>query len=248
MGKATAQVLAEESPEYHVIMGSRSLEKGEVAVREVQAANLKGTVSLMQLDVDDDASIEAAAKSIDEQFGRLDVLINNAGHVGVEYRDSPRKQFQSVLDTNSIGPVVVTEAFKPLLLMSGRGRVIFVGSGLGSITLKQDTSDLHSGSMPGMPEDTPSLMADATAYRVSKAALNMVTAHYHWELKDKGVKVHVMCPGYVHSNLRREKEPAPGTLLPETSGKTMLAIIEGQRDDDVGRFVHNNESEGVYPW
>ena len=232
-------------------MGSRSVEKGTAAVRDVQASTkLKGAVSLQQLDVTDEASISTAAQDVARSFGRIDVLIQNAAVAGLESRlGSPMKHVTEVLAANTVGPLVVTEAFKSLLLKSDHARLIFVSSGLGSITQKCDDSAPFSGGlMPGMAPDTPPLIADATAYRVSKAGLDMVAAHYHQELKGKGVKVHVMCPGFVHTNLRRDKEPMPGTLPPETSGRTMLTILEGKRDDHVGEFVHNNGHEGVYPW
>ena len=251
VGKATAAVLASSSPNYHVILTSRSEEKGTAALHELQASGtLQGTLSWQQLDVTSDASIAAAAAAVEKDYGRVDVLINNAAHGGMETMQAPMRQhFTEVIDTNTVGPVLVTEAFKHLLLKSegGKGRVIFVSSGLGSVGRKLNPASPDSV-LRLFSEGTPPLLGDVLAYRVSKAGLHMVAAHYHVELKDAGVKVHVLCPGFVATNLRRDKEPLPTALPPETSGRTIKGIIEGERDADLGKFVHCNEGEGTYPW
>ena len=219
-------------------MGSRSLEKGEAALREVQAANLKGTVSLTQLDVTDDNSITAAAKSVEREFGRLDVLVNNAAIGGFEDPMGSRQQILNVFDTNAAGAYMVTEAFQPLLLKSDHARIVFITSGQGSITRKLNPNLAYSN-------------LEGFGYRMSKSAMNMLMAIYHGRLASQGVKVHAMCPGYVHTNLRRDAEPRPGTRPADTSAVTLLGLIEGERDADVGGFVHNNPEDngpGVYDW
>lgn len=80
IGLATAEVIASSSPEYHVIIASRNAENGKAAVEQVKTSgSVKGSLSSIQLDVNDPSSITNAAKQVEEEFGRLDVLINNAG-------------------------------------------------------------------------------------------------------------------------------------------------------------------------
>lgn len=79
-------MIASASPDYHVLVGSRNPENGKKAVSELQAqASIKGTLTDIQIDVNDQASIDAAAKFIEDKFGRLDVLLNNAG-IGMSWR------------------------------------------------------------------------------------------------------------------------------------------------------------------
>lgn len=229
------------SSDYHVIVGSRSIEKGQAAIDELKAGKLKGSLSLLQLDVTSEDSINAAVKKVEKDFGRVDTLINNAGMAGLE-SDSLKEKMQVTYEANAIGPALVTEAFKPLLLKSDHPRLIFVSSGLGSVAMK-------------LADDNPHAKAAYLPYRLSKSALNMLMAVYHVELKDQGVKVHTMCPGFVATNLRRDPTPLATALDPDTSGETLKAMIEGHRDADVGKFVHNTEWEegsqynnGLYPW
>lgn len=141
------------------------------------------------------------------------------------------------LRTNTIGPVLVTEAFRPLLLKSTRAYSIYVSSGLGSLGIAQDLTDPHSNTV------------NAFAYRMSKAALNMWVVQEDRIWTSKGIKSFVMCPGFVVSNLRGKTEDArnPGGAAgnPKVSGQILLDILEGKRDADAGKFVWE---KGVYPW
>jgi len=87
------------------------------------------------------------------------------------------------------------------------------------------------------------------AYRMSKAALNMWAVQEDRLYGKEGLKTFVMCPGFVVSNLRGKSEEARTggghATSPVVSGETMLSIIQGKRDADVGKFVHK---DGVYPW
>lgn len=90
---------------------------------------------------------------------------------------------------------------------------------------------------------------DGYAYRMSKAALNMLALQDVKLLGRQGVKVFAVCPGLVESGLRghSEQERSAGGRAgdPKVSGETILSILEGKRDEDVGKFVHK---DGVYPW
>ncbi|KAL3424641.1 short chain dehydrogenase [Phlyctema vagabunda] len=226
IGYDTSYALAATSANNHVIVGARNLEKGKKALEQLQARNPQGTLSLLELDVSKDDSVEAAAKQIQSEFGRLDVLVNNAGIVPLEAlsRDSLRRAF----DTNVFGVLLLTNAVTPLLQASKAPKVINVSSELGSITTKLDPqSPYHK-----MP---------AEVYRLTKAALNMLTACQTVSLAEFGAKVWAYCPGYVVTNLTgeadRENRKAQGAESSETSAKGILEIVEGQRDGEVGKFV-----------
>ena len=214
-------------------MASRSLEKGNAAVSAVSAAGIKGTVSGIQLDVTDQSSIAAAAKRVEKDHGRLDVLVNNAGIAS--HAASLKDQLESTLQTNVIGAALVVEAFTPLLLKSANAYLLHISSTLGSLAISSDPQG-HDGGM-------------WVVYRMSKTALNMLMVQDAKVLGKQGVKVFAVCPGLVESNLRGEGEQqrtAGGRAGdPDVSGQTILRIMEGERDADVGKFVHK---DGIRPW
>ena len=234
IGYATSKVIASSSSKYHVIMASRSSEKGSAACEAVQAAGIKGKVSSIQLDVTDQSSIAVAVKQVEKDHGRLDVLVNNAG---VSSKATTLKEsLEATFNTNVMGAALVAEAFTPLLLKSPNAYLLHISSGLGSLTLASDASRWDS-------------KIDAPAYRMSKAALNMLMVQDAKTLGKQGVKVFAICPGLVESNLRGESQmerTAGGNAKsPEVSGQLILRIMEGERQADVGKFVHE---DGVYPW
>lgn len=237
IGYESAIAIAAASTNYHVLVGSRSIPKGEAAVREVQSKSLPGSVSLIQLDVTDDESIKNAVGRVDREFGHLDVLINNAG-IQVYDTTPLSNRLRKTFETNSIAPAVVSEAFLPLLKLSTHARIIYVGSSLGSVSRKLDKT-LPVATKLSLP------------YRMSKAALNMLIAYDHIELEPFGIKVHGVCPGYVVTSLSGTGEKGvqerklKGAGSPEASGQTILSIVEGKRDLHVGTLVHK---DGVHPW
>ncbi|KAF1844464.1 NAD(P)-binding protein [Cucurbitaria berberidis CBS 394.84] len=237
IGLDSAIYLAAASPNNHVVIGARSLSKGEKVLKEVQAKNLSGTVSLVQLDANDDSSITAAAKKLKEDFGRLDVLINNAGVCPETAEDQwpSRENFRSIFETNVFGPTILTETLIPLLKASKSPKIINVSSSLGSIAAISD----HSGSFSAVPYP---------AYRMSKAALNMLTAYQYYHLEQFGVKVWSYCPGYVVTDLGRDREQREkmGMESSETSAQGIVEIVEGKRDAEVGTFIARRGEQ--YQW
>ncbi|KIW12231.1 hypothetical protein PV08_09507 [Exophiala spinifera] len=235
IGFATAGVIASASSIYHVLVGSRNPANGKKAVEDLMATgNIKGTLTDVQIDVSDQSSVDALAKSIDEKFGRLDVLINNAGIAPTD--GSLRSIMDRTFQTNVTGPLVLTEALKPLLLKSKNPYSIYVSSGLGSLSLA---------------DSEKTLAFDYPAYSASKSALNQMMIYESKINAKKGlnVKSFAVCPGFVRSHLRGRTEEQisgwGGAGDPKVSGQTILSIVEGKRDADVGKFVHK---DGVYPW
>lgn len=166
IGYETAKNLIQSSADYHVILGSRDSSKGEAAAQalllQADGGGAKGTVSSVPLDVTDEASIAAAAQRVGADFGRLDVLVNNAGIISTA--SPPTAQaLRRVLETNVVGALAVTEEFLDLLRKAERKppRLVFVSSSMGSITHAAD-------------EKSPYYNPHGTEYRTSKAALNML--------------------------------------------------------------------------
>lgn len=219
-------------------MASRSHEKAKAAMSEIKAAGIKGALSTVQLDVTNEKSIEDAAAYVQEQFGQLDVLVNNAGVGGIMFPDL-KTRFQICLETNVIGPSLVTAAFRPLLLKSRNPYSIYVSSG--ERTLVRNVA--------GPRPSTHDNIRNGDAYPVSKAALNMLAALEAREYGPKGIKVFAMSPGFVRSNLRGPSEEARSGWGkagdPDVSGEIVLGILQGKRDADVGCLVHK---DGVHPW
>ncbi|KYK61470.1 hypothetical protein DCS_02612 [Drechmeria coniospora] len=227
IGYDATYTIADASPDNHVVMACRSLDKGTKALEELQARKPAGSISLIQLDVTDDNSIKAAAEKLTADFGVLDVLINNAGI----YLSNPKDRRSEIFDTintNTAGPLILTESLVPLLRKSADARVVNVSSGLGSISLRLDDS-------------TPYYAIPAEAYRMSKAALNMASACMYANYRPWGAKVWAYCPGYVVTNLTgegdRERRKEEGAEDSQTSADGLLEIINGKRDGEVGLFL-----------
>lgn len=216
-------------------MASRDLSKGQEACSRLKTGNVQGTLSVIQLDVEDDASISKAVDTVSNQFGQLDVFISNAGTISSD--STGRDKIGKIFSTNVFGAMLATEAFIPLLKASSRRPcIIQVSSGLGSLALAADTK-------------SPMSFAPWDEYRMSKAALNMMTIQLHKRLKDQNVRVFAFCPGLVRSNLRgisEEAVSAGGNAGdPMVSANAIVDVIVGHRDEDVGGFVHK---DGTYPW
>ncbi|MCT8333958.1 SDR family oxidoreductase [Leptospira sp. 85282-16] len=177
-----------------VLLGSRDLKRGEKAAKEIGLGSIA-----VQLDVTDRKSITDAAEYIKTEFGRLDVLINNAGisntrmqRLGlsmVEYMDSAKASMASidemrmVWDTNVFGVLAVYQAMLPLLKNSKDARIVNVSSTLGSLTLNEDPNSGYSSFYNPV-------------YAVSKTALNGITLSMMLELKDTPIKVNLVSPGF----------------------------------------------------
>ena len=171
-----------------VLIGARDAARGEQAADALRAEGLDA--HFLRLDVTDDASIAAAASTVEAQFGRLDVLVNNAG---VQLDDLPPSRVSSAVlrrtfDLNVFGVVSVTQAMLPLLRASGAARIVNMGSALGSLTLTSDPHNMRSGYW-------------LLAYAASKAALNAVTVQFANELRGENILVNAADPGYVATDL-----------------------------------------------
>lgn len=221
-----------------MIIASRNLEKAKAAVAEIEAAGVKGSLSTVQLDVTDEKSIKDAAAHVEQQFGRLDVLVNNAG-VGA-LKLGLKAAYQLCLETNVLGPVLVAEAFRPLLFKSKDVYSIYISSGERTLTRNASQKVATYANFPS---------GSVGAYQVSKSAMNMVALTEYRDYGAQGLKVFVVSPGFVRSNLRGTSEEEisgwGGAGDPAVSGGIILDIVQGNQDEHVGGYIHK---DGVYAW
>jgi NAD(P)-dependent dehydrogenase (short-subunit alcohol dehydrogenase family) len=224
LGFTTAQRLGALG--WRVLIGSRDHGRGVEAAGKLTAEGIDAVP--VDLDVTDDASVGAAAEHLRARYGRLDVLINNAGIAGggVSVTDTTADDVRTVYETNVFGPVRVTHALLGLLAGSPAPRVVMVSSGLGSHAVTADPDRVESR-VPGL------------AYQSSKAALNMITARYAAGLP--GVHVAVVDPGYTATDLNAHS--GPQTVQEGTDA--IVAAATGGSDAPSGAFA---DRHGPVPW
>jgi NAD(P)-dependent dehydrogenase (short-subunit alcohol dehydrogenase family) len=191
-----------------VLVGSRDAERGAEAVAKLVADGL--TAELVELDVTSEESVRAAAGQVEQRYGRLDVLVNNAGVIGsrAEVLETGPDDLLACYATNVFGPVRVTRAFVPLLRRSAHPRVVMVSSGLGSFAATTDPERFESRVL-------------SLAYPSSKSALNMITTQYAKSLPE--FRVNVVDPGYTATDLNGHS--GPQTVEQGTDAIVELATI-----------------------
>lgn len=222
-----------------VLVGSRNLERGEAAARTID-----GDAHALQLDVTDKSSIAAAANRIRNEFGRLDVLINNAaisntglrpGMTIEEYAKSTRPsivsldEVRTVWETNVFGVLAVYQAMLPLLREAPHARIVNMSSGVGSLTANSD---------PNFPYRS----IFGPVYPASKTALNAMTVAMAIELESTPIKVNAVSPGYTKTNLNNYS----GTETVEEGAAEALRVALLGPDSPTGTFTH--AKLGTIPW
>jgi NAD(P)-dependent dehydrogenase (short-subunit alcohol dehydrogenase family) len=187
-----------------VLLGARDVDRRAEAAAALKEA---GDVRPIALDVTDDESVRAAAASIEAEFGRLDVLVNNAGITGgwglVPATADP-DAVRAVFDVNVFGVLRVTNVLLPLLRRSARPRIVNMSSSVGSLGIATDPAGAYAE------------MAASAAYVPSKTALNSLTVQYAKELRGTGVLINAGCPGYCATDLNDHqgyRTPAQGARI-----------------------------------
>lgn len=209
-----------------VVIGARDVDRGTAAAAKLKSEGI--AAHFVQLDVTDKHSITAAAQAIANTHGRLDILVNNAGIF--EFADAPPSRasidaVRRVMEVNFIGALAVTQAVLPLLKASPAGSIVNISSSLGSLELNADpTSTYYSQQFIG--------------YNASKASLNMLTIQLHQELKDTGVVVNSVSPGFVKTDLT-----GYGNMTPEEGAR--LPVQYALFATTSGAFV---EPDDTTPW
>jgi len=226
IGKEIARQLGAQG--LTVLIGARDTGRGAEAAAELKQQGIKAHA--VPLDVTDGASIDAAAKMIESDYGRLDVLVNNAGialdggPASVLDVDTLRRTYE----TNVFGVVAVTKALLPLLRKSNAGRIVNMSSGLGSLTQNSDPGWMFAGVKP-------------LAYNSSKAALNMITVVFAAELKDTPIKVNAADPGFTATDLNQHQ----GTRTVAQGATAAVRLATLPADGPTGGYF---DEDGTVPW
>lgn len=220
---------------YVVLLGSRNLSNGQKAAGEIG----EGAVAI-QLDVTDSQSIASAAARIASEFGRLDLLVNNAA-IGQSGRYASAQEILAasqpsvasldeiriLFETNVLGVLAVTQAMLPLIRASSSGRILNVSSAAGSLTLNSDPS------FPYRPYF-------GATYPASKTALNAITLALAVELEGTPIKVRAASPSFTATAIN----DFMGTDSVEV-GARALVVAALDRDSPTGSFTG---PDGPLPW
>ncbi len=221
-----------------VLVGSRNLERGEAAAREIGP----GAIAL-QLDVTDRASIAAAAERIRKEFGRLDILVQNAaisntrkGSMSLqEYAqisrasNAPLDEVRAVWETNVFGVLAVYQAMLPLLRKAPTANIVNVSSGVGSLAANAD---------PGSPNHK----SFGPVYPASKAAMNAMSLAMMVELENTTIKVRICSPAFTKTNLNGYA----GTESVEDGSREVVRVALLGPDDPTDTFTRWENK--TIPW
>jgi len=252
LGLEIVKCLCASSQQYTIIMAARSIDKASIAIAEVEKLHLTTQTKLvpLALDVESDESISAAASYVQQNHGMLDVLVNNAGasfeqaiaggSSSMTIRDAMNKNW----DVNVTGAHVLTQAMVPYLLKSPRPYLIFMTSGTCSLVETESDQLWFNKSPPAGWPKPPGIVG----YRSCKIGLNMVMRDWHRVLKNDGVLVWAISPGFLATGLGgvgAQKLKEMGAMEPSIGGEFVKEVIEGKRDEDAGKAINKN---GIQPW
>lgn len=211
---------------YTVLIGARKEAEGRAA-----AEGIGGTAEYLHVDMESPASFGVAAEWIGKKFGKLDVLVNNAG-VGVDIGQNPSavsmELVRKTFEVNVFGVVALTQKMLPLLLQSDAGRIVNLSSILGSLTMNANF-------------EAPLGEWRSFGYNGSKAAVNMFTATLAYELRTTKVKVNAAHPGWVKTDLGGEG----AQMEIEDGAKTSVRLATLGADGPTGGYFHLEER---LPW
>ncbi len=203
---------------YEVILTSRDSTSGKAVRDEINQKTQKDCI-YHQLDVTNDASIQTIYDFIKQKFGKLDVLINNAG-ILMNQNNSlsvDRNQLMKTFETNTVGPILLIQKLYPLLKKSEDPRVINISSGMGALL------DMGGGS---------------TAYRLSKAALNAAAITMNTDI-GSDINIYNVCPGWVKTDMGGPN----ATLSLEEGVDTAVWLVEASTQ--TGKFYRRRN---IIPW
>lgn len=234
VGYQIAKALAANG--YTVFVGSRNLNNGEKA-----AAEIGENARAIELDVTLQSTIAAAAERIEKEYGRLDLLVNNAGisnagKPGRTLEDMMKDGYattasldevRTVWETNVFGVIAVTQEMLPLLRKSDAARIVNVSSGLGSLTWIADPATWareHFG----------------IVYAASKTALNAITLAFAIELEKENIKVNATSPGFTATALNNFQ----GTDSVEVGSREPIRVAL-ETDGPTGTFTG---PDSPLPW
>lgn len=224
---------------FTVLIGARDFERGKAAAWEVS-----GGAQAVQLDVTDRASIAAAAERIATDFGRLNLLVQNAaisntnkqpGQSVEDYAKTTRPsvvsldEMRAVWETNVFGVLAVYQAMLPLLRKAPDARIVNVSSGVGSLTTNSDPAFAYRSIF-------------GPVYPASKTALNALTVAMAIELEAEGIKVNAVSPGFTKTNLNGYA----GTETVEEGAREAVRVALLGPDGPTGTFTRWEDAP--IPW
>ena len=223
IGFETARQLGQKG--ITIVVTARDQSKADGATEKLKAENIDAYG--LALDVTDASHYADTVKFLDQHFGKLDILINNAG---VMFREpqggnntsvTPDETLRKTFETNFFGVVALTAALLPMIRRSEAGRIVNLSSILGSLTLHSDpSSSIYSSKL--------------FAYNASKTALNAYTVHLAHELKETKIKVNSAHPGWVKTDMGTSAAPME---IPE-GAKTQVDLATLPDDGPSGRYIH----------
>jgi NAD(P)-dependent dehydrogenase (short-subunit alcohol dehydrogenase family) len=208
-----------------VVLTGRNLQQAEQAARTLNGEGLD--IVPHRLDVTDDASVSELAGFFRDRYGRIDVLVNNAGISVDEARgirsilDGPViDALRETRETNLVGPMRLCGALVPFMKQAGYGRVVNVSSQLGSLS---------------------SMGTGYETYRITKTALNAVTRILAAELRGTGILVNAACPGWVRTDMGGPNAPR----TPEQGADTIVWLATLPDDGPSGGYFQDRKP---LPW
>lgn len=227
IGMETARQLGKMG--YEILLGSRNEKRGLEAVMLLEKEGIKAKT--LFLDVTDPTSILSSVEKIEQEYGLLDILINNAGvflEGNITQSELELSVLKSTYETNVFGIFSVTKAMLPLLKNSASGRIVNLSSGLGSLTLNSDpASEFYN--------------VNSLAYNSSKSAVNALTVFFAKELRDSPIKINSVCPGFTATDLNGNS----GYRSVEQATSIVVKLATINSDGPTGGFF---DDQGVVPW
>ena len=222
---------------HKILIGARDLNKGEKAVETLKNEGID--TEAIKLDVSDASSISVAIAAISNDYGRLDILVNNAAvlnDIGQQPSTVSEQTLRQNHDVNFIGPYLLTAGFADLLKAAPAGRVLNMGTQVGSFgNLSDPDSALNDDICP--------------AYQSSKIALNSITVLFAKEFESTNVKINSVCPGWVMTDMGHEDLPDYGDsvkpMLPAEAVEKILFLLGSGVDVPNGGFFSGGEP---VPW
>ncbi|MEK4906028.1 SDR family oxidoreductase [Niallia sp. FSL M8-0099] len=214
---------------YEILLGSRNEKRGLEAVTLLKKENIKAKT--VGLDVTNPTSILSAVEQIEQEYGLLDILINNAGvflEGNLTLNELELSHLRSTYETNVFGVFSVTKAMLPLLRKSSSGRIVNLSSGLGSLTLNKDPkSEFYN--------------VNTIAYNSSKTAVNALTVFFAKELSNSPIKINSVCPGFTATDLNGNS----GYRSVKQAASIVVKLATINNDGPTGGFF---DDDGVVPW
>lgn len=250
LGYQIVRALCQSDKAYNILVGGRSSSKIDEAIQSAKTefTSSPSSLSPLKIDIEDDDSIRKAFNEVQTHFGRVDILLNNAGgqfdQQLVNGQMTERDMWNHSWNVNVAGTQVMTSTFIPLLLQSGNPRLLFITSGTSTLAGTENMA-LAVNRYPTKGWPKPGFAVPA--YRSSKTGMNMMMREWHRMLREDGVKVWSISPGFLATGLggNLEKNRAMGAGDPSMAGEFIRDVVQGSRDADIGKVLLK---DGVQAW